>query len=99
MLAFGRFLFAPGQSAVRVVPMSDAAAGFWLFWSSAFVGWFAFGYVTIQHLRSLGMSLPRPQVLAYLLGTRAAGDRLAPGLAPGHADGTGPGRRHGVGAC
>ena len=68
MLAFGRFLFAPRHERFRVVPMSDAAAGFWLRWSAAFVGWFAFGYVTLEHLRQLGMSLAATQALAYLLG-------------------------------
>ena len=68
MLAVGRCLFAPDREQLRVVPMSDSAAAFWQRWSAAFVGWYAFGYVTIELLRQLGMSVPATQILAYLLG-------------------------------
>ena len=67
-ITIGRFLFAPGEPRSRMLPMSDRAAEFWLFWSSAFVGWYAFGYTTIQLLRGLGMSFASSQLLAYLLG-------------------------------
>ena len=63
-----RFLFAPDRPALRVVPMSDEAARFWTRWTAWFVGWFAFGYVTIEHLLALGVSLPSCQLLAYVLG-------------------------------
>lgn len=67
-LALGRFLFAPENERLRVVPMNDGAARFWHRWNAVFVGWFAIGYVTIELLRQLGMSLPAAQDLAYLLG-------------------------------
>ncbi|MFZ1428041.1 MAG: mechanosensitive ion channel family protein [Geminicoccaceae bacterium] len=67
-LALGRFLFAPGNERLRVVPMNDGAARFWHRWNAVFVGWFAIGYVTIELLRQLGMSLPAAQDLAYVLG-------------------------------
>ncbi len=63
-----RFLFAPDRPALRVVPMSDEAARFWTRWTAWLVGWFAFGYVTIEHLLALGVSLPSCQLLAYVLG-------------------------------
>jgi hypothetical protein len=37
-------------------------------WDRRFVGWFALGYVTIQLVRRLGMSLPAAEILAYTLG-------------------------------
>ena len=67
-VAIGRFLFAPGEAWCRVLPMSDRTAALWQFWSSAFVGWYAFGYATILLLRGLGMSFASSQLLAYLLG-------------------------------
>jgi moderate conductance mechanosensitive channel len=66
-VAVGRCLFAPGEPRCRMLPISERAAEFWLFWSSAFVGWYAFGYATIQLLRGLGMSFASSQLLAYLL--------------------------------
>ena len=67
-LALGRFLFAPDNARLRVLPMDDAAASFWQKWCAAFVGWFAFGYVTIEILRQLGMNFLATQDLAYVLG-------------------------------
>jgi small-conductance mechanosensitive channel len=67
-LVLGRFLFSPRQARFRVVPMTDAAARLWHGWAAAFVGWFAFGYVTIQLLLRFGMSRPAAEILAYLLG-------------------------------
>ena len=63
-----RFLFAAVNPEFRVVPMSDAAASLWYRSTVAFVGWYAFGYVTILLLRRLGMSFASSQLLAYLLG-------------------------------
>ena len=67
-LALCHFLFAPAHAELRVVPMNDAAASLWQRWIAAFVGWFALGYVTIQLLLRLGMSLPAAEILAYTLG-------------------------------
>jgi small-conductance mechanosensitive channel len=67
-LAVCRFLFAPARAGLRVVPMGDAAAAFWTRWATAFVGWFAFGWVTIELLRRLGLSVPSVRLVAYALG-------------------------------
>jgi moderate conductance mechanosensitive channel len=67
-LALCHFLFAPAHAELRVAPMNAAAASFWQRWIAAFVGWFALGYVTIQLLLRLGMSLPAAEILAYALG-------------------------------
>ena len=67
-LVFGRFLFAPQQPRFRVVPMNDAHADAWYRLSAAFVGWYAFGFVTIQLLQRFGMTRPAALILAYLLG-------------------------------
>ena len=67
-LAVCRFLFAPARADLRVVPMGDAAAAFWTRWTTAFVGWFAFGWVTIELLRRLGLSVPSVRLVAYTLG-------------------------------
>jgi small-conductance mechanosensitive channel len=68
MLVLGRFLFAPGEERLRVVPMGDDEARLWHRWSAAFVGWLAFGYVTIEVLLRLGTSMGAAAILAYLLG-------------------------------
>jgi small-conductance mechanosensitive channel len=67
-LAVCRFLFAPARAPLRVVPMGDAAAAFWTRWTTAFVAWFAFGWVTIELLRRLGLSVPSVRLVAYALG-------------------------------
>jgi small-conductance mechanosensitive channel len=67
-LALCHFLFAPAHAELRVVPMNDTAASLWQRWIAAFVGWFALGYVTIQLLLRLEMSLPAAEILAYTLG-------------------------------
>ena len=67
-LAVCRFLFAPARAHLRVVPMGDAAAAFWTRWTTVFVAWFAFGWVTIELLRRLGVSAPSARLVAYALG-------------------------------
>ncbi len=68
MLVVGRLLFSPRDARFRVVPMSNAAARLWHGWAAAFIGWGAFGYVTIQLLHRFGMSEQGTQIMAYLLG-------------------------------
>jgi small-conductance mechanosensitive channel len=68
VLVLGRFLFAPDEERLRVVPMGDAEARLRHRWSAAFVGWYAFGYVTIRVLLRLGVSGGAASILAYLLG-------------------------------
>ena len=63
-----RFLFAPQNPRFRVVPMGDAAGSLWYRSVVAFVGWYAFGYVTIQLLRRFDVGEPAVQIIAYLLG-------------------------------
>jgi small-conductance mechanosensitive channel len=71
-LVAGHFLFAPprgaGDERFRIVPMGDGAARFWFGRIAAFVGWFAFGYVTLQLLDGLGLPPNHRRVLAYILG-------------------------------
>ncbi len=67
-MVVARFLFAPRQPRFRVVPMGDPAARLWYRAGIAFVGWYAFGFVTIQLLRRFGADEPTVQILAYLLG-------------------------------
>jgi small-conductance mechanosensitive channel len=52
----------------RVVPVSDEAARFWTKRLSYAAGWYAFGWVTIRLLGTLGFSLPSQQLVAYALG-------------------------------
>src|SRR3954452_20733684 len=92
-LAVGRVLFAPGEPGWRVLPISEPQAEGWQLWGAAFVGWYAFGYVTIQQLRGLGMGFAGSQLLAYLLGlgVLAIGLRLVwrpGGATPGRLIGT-----------
>src|SRR3546814_4223597 len=56
-LTFSRFFLAPGGERFRVVPMSTESAWYWHRRIAAFVGWFAFGWVTLALLNSLGMSV------------------------------------------
>lgn len=52
----------------RVVPISDETAGHWAKRLSYLVGWYAFGWVTIRLLGTLGLSIPARQLAAYFLG-------------------------------
>ncbi|MGE3294746.1 MAG: mechanosensitive ion channel family protein, partial [Geminicoccaceae bacterium] len=63
-----RLLFAPRHPRFRLVAMDDAKARLWHRATVQFVGWFAFGYVTIQLLRRLGIEPLSALLLAYLLG-------------------------------
>ena len=52
----------------RVLPVSDASAAFWVRRFSLAIGWFAFGWVTVNLLTSFGISMPSRQLVAYTLG-------------------------------
>jgi len=67
-LVLGRFLLAPGGERFRIVPMSTPAARFWLRRIALFIGWLAFGWVTVSVLTTLGVSRPVVQIVAYALG-------------------------------
>ncbi|MDC7741207.1 mechanosensitive ion channel family protein [Rhizobium sp. BC56] len=56
------------QNQFRVVPVSDQAARFWAKRLSYAAGWYAFGWVTIRLLGTLGFSVPSQQLVAYALG-------------------------------
>ena len=67
-LVLGRFLFAPGGERFRIVPMSTEAAWFWVRRLALFIGWLAFGWVTVSLLVTLGMAVGARQIVAYTLG-------------------------------
>jgi small-conductance mechanosensitive channel len=73
-LVLGRFLLAPDvegpQDAerFRVLPLSGEAARFWFRRLALFVGWFAFGWATLDVLGALGLSQVARELVAYILG-------------------------------
>jgi moderate conductance mechanosensitive channel len=73
-LVLGRFLLAPeaegAQNAgrFRVLPLPDEEARFWFVRLAAFVGWFAFGWATLDVLSALGFSTEARELVAYTLG-------------------------------
>jgi small-conductance mechanosensitive channel len=74
-LAVGRFLLAPpddgsleSRERLRVIPTSDEAARFWFIRIGLLVGWFAFGYVTLNLLDALGLPQDQRRLVAYALG-------------------------------
>ncbi len=72
-LVLGRFLLAPdigGPEAERfcVIPLSTDGARFWYRRLALFVGWFAFGWATVDVLSALGFSLEARELVAYALG-------------------------------
>jgi moderate conductance mechanosensitive channel len=64
----GDFLLAPNAERFRIIPTDTVAARFWCRRLTAFVGWFAFGWVTVEVLTALGFSLAGRQLIAYVLG-------------------------------
>jgi moderate conductance mechanosensitive channel len=64
----GHFLLAPDAERFRIIPTDTVAARFWCRRLTAFVGWFAFGWVTISLLNTLGFSVEERQFVAYVLG-------------------------------
>ena len=67
-LVAGRFVLAPGGERFRLLPMTTEAAYFWLYRLGAFVGWFAFGWVTVNLLATLGLPFAGLRIIAYGLG-------------------------------
>ncbi len=70
----GRILLCPWAvdhqepEALRVIPMPDGTARFWYRRIVLFVGWFAFGWATVELLRTLGFSPDGRRLVAYTLG-------------------------------
>jgi len=67
-LVAGRFLLAPGGDRFRIIPVDTPAAWFWYRRIGLFVGWLAFGWVTVNLLVTIGFSEPARHLLAYFLG-------------------------------
>jgi moderate conductance mechanosensitive channel len=73
-LVAGRFLLAPrpfgdqDTERFRIIPMTTGTARFWYRRLALFVGWFAFGWATVSVMRSLELSLPARELVAYTLG-------------------------------
>ena len=67
-IVIGRFLLAPRHERFRIIPMATVAARFWYRRLVMFVGWFAFGWVWVGLLDTLGWSLEGRQLVAYVLG-------------------------------
>lgn len=74
VLMVSRFLLAPNHTApehgerFRLIPIGRAAAQFWHRRLALFVGWFVFGWATVDVLTILGFSLEARAVVAYALG-------------------------------
>src|SRR5271169_2806849 len=64
----GHLLLAPDAERFRIVPTDTVAARFWCRRLAVIVGWFAFGYVTVGFLNTLGFSVEGRQLVAYVLG-------------------------------
>jgi small-conductance mechanosensitive channel len=64
----GHFLLSPESERFRIIPMDTVAARFWCRRFGVFVGWFAFGWVTVGLLSTFGFSLEGRQLVAYALG-------------------------------
>jgi moderate conductance mechanosensitive channel len=64
---FADFLLAPDAERFRIVPTDRVTARFWCRRFTAFVGWFAFGRVTLDVLSDLGFSLDARHLVGYML--------------------------------
>jgi small-conductance mechanosensitive channel len=73
-LVLGQFLLAApvggpqDAERFRVVPLSRDAARYWYLRLALFVGWFAFGWATLEVLNTLGVSPEARELVAYALG-------------------------------
>jgi small-conductance mechanosensitive channel len=72
----GHLLLAPQHERFRVCPVDTAVARFWSRRIAAFVGLFAFGWVEVGLLTTLGLSLAGRQLIAYALGLGLLGIAL-----------------------
>ncbi len=67
-LVAARFFLSPGAERFRILPMPTEAAWFWTKRLGLFIGWLAFGWVTVGLLTTLGMSIEARRLFAYALG-------------------------------
>jgi small-conductance mechanosensitive channel len=72
----GHLLLAPHHERFRICPVDTAVARFWSRRIAAFVGLFAFGWVEVGLLSTLGLSLAGRQLIAYVLGLGLLGIAL-----------------------
>ena len=68
VIVVSRALFSPADARLRVVPVDDRQARHWHLRVMLFAGWLAFGWMIVDRLGALGMSLPARQLVAYALG-------------------------------
>ena len=68
VIVASRALFSPADARLRVVPVDDAQARHWHLRIALFAGWLAFGWMIVDRLGALGMSVPARQLVAYALG-------------------------------
>jgi moderate conductance mechanosensitive channel len=66
--ALGHLLLAPDHEPFRIIPTDTVAARFWCRRLTAFVGWFALGWLIVQECRTLGFSFEARQLVGYMLG-------------------------------
>jgi len=67
-IVVGRQLLAPKADRFRILPLDDGAARFWQQRLTLFVGWLAFGWVTVSLFGALDVSLNGRRLVAYALG-------------------------------
>jgi moderate conductance mechanosensitive channel len=72
----GRFLLSPDAERFRIIPTEAVAARFWCRRLGVFVGWFAFGWVSVGLLATFGFSTEGRQLVAYALGLGLLGIAL-----------------------
>ena len=63
-----RLILAPNAARLRIMPVDDATAQFWVARVSAFVGIYAFGWAVATSLIALGLTRPYPTIVAYIIG-------------------------------
>src|SRR6266513_3049846 len=85
VMIVARLMLSPAAERFRIIPSSEAAARFWFIRMTAFVGWFAFGYVWFELTQTLGFSLEGRQLLANAL--EAVWRRPAPEVARAEVEG------------
>jgi small-conductance mechanosensitive channel len=72
-MVVGHFLLSANAERYRIVPVDTLAARFWSRRLTAFVGWFAVGWVFFGLTGTLGYSLEARQLIAYTFGLGLVG--------------------------
>ncbi len=63
-----RLILAPSAPRLRIMPVDDATAQFWVARISAFIGVYAFGWAVATSLVAMGLTRPYPTIVAYVIG-------------------------------